>query len=165
MINTTLDILNRQIANAKTGRRRRRGDGGSPIALSALGKADEATRQRAEASFVQPLHTALAQLRDLFTAHTVTRENLPPDLARQWVTPDGQARIDVAPKGDANNNEVLQNFASAVQSVAPDATEGPISILEARRTVVIAFIEAGGYALISIAILLWITLRRWSMCC
>ena len=159
MINTTLDILNRQIDTAKTGAG---ADAGRRLAaaLSALGKTDEATRQRAEASFVQPLHTALAELRDLFTARMVTRENLPPDLARQWVTSDGRARIDVAPKGDANDNEVLQNFASAVQSVAPDATEGPISILEARRTVVIAFVEAGGFALLSIAILLWVTLRR-----
>jgi uncharacterized protein len=159
MINTTLDVLNRQIETAKTGAG---ADAGRRLAaaLSALSKADEATRQRAEASFVQPLHTALAQFRDLFTAHTVTRENIPADIARQWVTPDGRARIDVAPNGDANNNEVLENFASAVQSVAPDATEGPISILEARRTVVIAFVEAGGFALISIAILLWITLKR-----
>jgi uncharacterized protein len=159
MINTTLEILNRQIDNAKAGAGAEAGRR-LAAALAVLGKADEATRRRAEASFVQPLHTALAQLRDLFTAHMVTRENLPPDLSRQWVTPDGQARIDVAPKGDANDNEVLQNFASAVQSVAPDATEGPISILEARRTVVVAFVEAGGFALISIAILLWITLRR-----
>jgi hypothetical protein len=159
MINTTLDVLNRQIETAKTGAGAEAGRR-LAAALSALSKADEATRQRAEASFVQPLHTALAQFRDLFTAHTVTRENIPADIARQWVTPDGRARIDVAPKGDANNNEVLENFASAVQSVAPDATEGPISILEARRTVVIAFVEAGGFALISIAILLWITLKR-----
>jgi uncharacterized protein len=159
MINTTLEILNRQIGNAK---------GGAGVdaakrlaaALSALGKADQATRQRAEAAFVQPLHTALAQLRELFKAHLVTRQNLPSDLAEQWVTPDGRARVDVAPKGDANDNDVLQKFAGAVQSVAPDATEGPISVLEARYTVIKAFVEAGAYALISIAILLWITLRR-----
>jgi uncharacterized protein len=160
MINTTLEILNRQIANAKgpgpgvdAGKR-------LATALTALGKADQGTRQRAEAAFVQPLHTALAQLRELFKAHLVTRENLPPDLAEQWVTSDGRARVDVAPKGDANDNDVLQKFASAVQSVAPNATEGPISVLEARATVIKAFVEAGAYALISIAILLWITLRR-----
>jgi hypothetical protein len=160
MIRTTLEVLNRQIANAKPGEgvdaARRLAD-----QLTALGKADEATRQRVQAAFVQPLHTALAQLRQLFTAHLVTRENLPVDVSQQWVTPHGQARVDVAPKGDANDNEILQKFAGAVQQVAPDATEGPISVLEARRTVVIAFIEAGSYALISIAILLWITLRRW----
>ncbi|MFZ3224783.1 MAG: MMPL family transporter, partial [Xanthobacteraceae bacterium] len=128
----------------------------------ALAKADPPVRQRAETVFVQPLHTALDDLRDLFKAHEVTLDNLPPDLKRQWVTLDGQARVDVAPAGDSNNNTVLQNFANAVQTVAPNATEGPISILEARRAVVGAFLEAGACALISIAILLWITLRRLS---
>ena len=109
---------------------------------------------------MQPLRTALAQLRDLFKAHAVTRDNLPPEIRQEWVTSDGQARVDIAPKGDANNNAVLQRFAAAVQSVAPNAAEGPISILEARNTVVTAFIEAGACALLSIAILLWITLRR-----
>src|SRR5690242_20835824 len=48
-------------------------------------------------------------------------------------TPDGKARIEVAPKGDANDNAVLQRFADAVRKVAPTAAEGPISILEARQ--------------------------------
>ena len=68
--------------------------------------------------------------------------------------------MEVAPKGDSNDNEVLRIFARAVQAVAPDAVEGPISILEARRAVITAFIEAGACALLSIAVLLWITLRR-----
>ena len=46
-------------------------------------------------------------------------------------------------------------------AVEPDATGGPISILEAGDTIVDAFIEAGGWALLSIAILLWIVLRRF----
>jgi uncharacterized protein len=110
---------------------------------------------------VQPLHTALDDLRSLFMAQEITRANLPPELARQWVTPNGQARIDVAPKGDANDNATLQAFANAVQSVSPTATEGPVSILEARRAVVGAFIEAGACALFSIGLILWVTLRRF----
>jgi predicted RND superfamily exporter protein len=47
-----------------------------------------------------------------------------------------------------------------VLKIEPDATEGPISILEAGKTVVHAFIEAGVLALVSIALLLWIVLRR-----
>ena len=50
-----------------------------------------------------------------------------------------------------------------MQAVAPEATEGPISILEARREVVIAFLEAGACALLSIGVLLWIMLRRFDM--
>ena len=54
----------------------------------------------------------------------------------------------------------MRTFARDVQNVEPNATEGPISILEARRTVITAFLEAGAWALLSIAVLLWITLRR-----
>ena len=160
MINSTVDALNRLAGD---------GTGAGAVAakrlaaaMTALAKADPSVRQRAEAVFVQPLKTTLDDLRNLLKAQAITRANLPPALARDWVTPDGQARIDVAPKGDPNNNEVLRTFARAVQTVAPDATEGPISILEARRTVVTAFIVAGGCALLSIAIILWITLRRIS---
>ena len=160
MINSTVDALNRLAGD---------GTGAGAVAakrlaaaMTKLANADPSVRQRADAVFVQPLKTTLDDLRNLLKAQTITRENLPPALARDWVTPDGEARIDVAPKGDPNNNDVLRTFARAVQVVAPDATEGPISILEARRTVVTAFIVAGGCALISIAIILWITLRRVS---
>jgi hopanoid biosynthesis associated RND transporter like protein HpnN len=160
MINSTVDALIRLAGD---------GTGAGAVAakrlaaaMTALAKADPSVRQRADAVFVQPLKTTLDDLRNLLKAQAITRENLPPPLARDWVTPDGQARIDVAPKGDPNNNEVLRVFARAVQVVAPDATEGPISILEARRTVVTAFLVAGGCALLSIAIILWITLRRVS---
>jgi hopanoid biosynthesis associated RND transporter like protein HpnN len=160
MINSTVDALNRLAGD---------GTGAGAVAakrlaaaMTALAKADASVRQRAEAVFVQPLKTTLDDLRNLLKAQTITVDNLPKDLARDWVTPDGQAHVDVGPKGDANNNAVLVAFAHAVQSVAPDATEGPISILEARRTVVTAFIIAGACALLSIAIILWITLRRFS---
>jgi uncharacterized protein len=55
----------------------------------------------------------------------------------------------------------MRKFADAVLAIDRDATGGPISILESGRTVITAFIEAGAWALISIAILLWITLRRF----
>jgi uncharacterized protein len=159
MMGSTIDALNRLA-----------GDGNSSgavaarrlaTAMAALEKADPAVRERAQEVFVQPLRIALDDVRNLFKAHEITRDNLPPELVNQWVTSDGQARIDVAPKGDSSNNEVLQSFARAVRAVAPNATEGPISILEARRAVVTAFIEAGACALLSIGILLWITLRRF----
>ena len=158
MLNSTVAALNRLA-----------GDGTGPGAQAArrlaadmttLANADQAARQRAEVAFVQPLRTALDDLRNLLKAQEVTRDNLPPELAHQWVTPDGQARLDIAPSGSANDNAKVQAFAQAVQNVEPNATEGPISILQARRTVITAFLQAGGWALLSIAVLLWITLRR-----
>jgi uncharacterized protein len=158
MLNATVSTLN--AVDAKAG-----GPGADAArrlaaAMTSLAKADQATRERAQVAFVQPLRTALAQLRDLLKPQAVDRETIPAEIADQWVTPEGQARVDVAPSGNANDNAVLQKFADAVRSVAPDAVEGPISILEARRTVLIAFTEAGACALASIVVLLWITLRR-----
>ena len=160
MINSTVDALVRLAGD---------GTGTGAVAakrlaaaMTALAKADPSVRQRAETVFVQPLKTTLDDLRHLLQAQTITVDNLPKGLARDWITPDGQAHVDVAPKGDPNNNAVLVDFAHAVQSVAPDATEGPIAILEARRTVVTAFIVAGACALLSIAIILFTTLRRIS---
>ena len=66
------------------------------------------------------------------------------------------------PKGDPNDNETLRTFrARRAGAFEPDAIGGPISILESGDTIVRAFIEAGAWALISIAILLWIVLRRF----
>jgi hopanoid biosynthesis associated RND transporter like protein HpnN len=160
MLNSTADALNRLAGDGK-------GDGAVQARrvaglLGTLAKADPTVRQRAETVFVEPLKTVLGDLRSLLTAHEITRANLPDNIARQWVTPSGQARIDVAPSGDPNDNATLQAFAAAVQGIAPDAIEGPISILEARRAVVSAFVEAGLWALLSIALILWLTLRRLS---
>ena len=93
-------------------------------------------------------------------AQPVTRASLPPELVRDWVTADGRARVSIAPKDATGDNEAMRRFARAVLAVEPDATEGPISILEAGDLVVHAFIEAGALALLSIAILLWLVLRR-----
>jgi predicted RND superfamily exporter protein len=48
-----------------------------------------------------------------------------------------------------------------VLAVEPDAIGGPVSILESGYTVVRAFFEAGFWSLASIAVLLWIVLRRF----
>ena len=95
-----------------------------------LAQADEATRERTQTAFVVPLETALAQLRAFMGAQRVTKDNLPDALKRQWATPDGRARVEVSPKGDTNNTEVLRSFARAVLAVYPNATGGPISILK-----------------------------------
>jgi hopanoid biosynthesis associated RND transporter like protein HpnN len=158
MMNSTVDALNRLAGNGT-------GPGAEAAKklasqMTALAKADPAVRARAETVFVQPLKVALDDLRHLLSAQQVTLDNLPAYLKRGWVTPEGQARIDIAPSGDPSNNANLQAFARAVQAIAPEATEGPISILEARRAIVSAFIEAGICALLSIGIILWITLRR-----
>lgn len=147
------------------------GDGSGPGAeaatrlsglLAQLATASEAVRARVEAALAVPLEIALDGLRTSLQARTVTLETLPADLESDWRTADGRARVSVAPTGDPSSNEVLRGFAEAVLAVEPTATGAPVSVLEAGRTIVGAFVEAGAWALLSIALLLWITLRRFS---
>jgi hopanoid biosynthesis associated RND transporter like protein HpnN len=131
-------------------------------ALSRLAKSDAARRARAQEVLITPLAVALEGLRSALQAQPITDMTLPPDLTAQWLKPDGLARVEVYPKGDPNDNEVLRQFARSVLAVEASATGGPISILESGNTVIRAFIEAGGWALASIAFLLWIVLRRFT---
>jgi hopanoid biosynthesis associated RND transporter like protein HpnN len=129
--------------------------------LAKLASGDEAMRGRAHAAMIPSLNTALDELRNYLQAQPVTLETLPPEIAREWVTQDGRYKVEILPKGDPTDNETLRQFARAVQAVVPNATGGPIAILESGRTVVRAFFEAGFWALGSIMILLWIVLRRF----
>lgn len=133
--------------------------------MAKIASGDLALRERTVAALVPPLKTAINGMRLSLEAAPITAENLPQDIKANWITPDGQARVEAHPKGDANDNEVLRQFARAVLAVEPRASGGPISILESGDTVVRAFIEAGAWAFISIAILLWIVLRRFTDVC
>jgi uncharacterized protein len=130
------------------------------VAMSLLAKADPAMRARAQAIFISALKTSLDSLRNLLQAEPVNEQNIPPDFAVDWIKADGRARVQVFPRGDPNDNEVLRRFAQAVLAVEPTASGGPIAILQSGYTVTHAFMQAGFTALVSIAIMLWITLRR-----
>jgi len=117
-------------------------------------------RNKVQAVFVAPLQIMLDQLRNSLQAQPVSLETLPEDLVKSWKTADGQVRVEVSPKGDSNDNEVLRSFADAVLAAEPNAIGGPVSILKSGDTIVKAFIHAGLWALLSISILLWIALRR-----
>jgi uncharacterized protein len=129
-------------------------------ALRQLAQADPAQRARAMEAFIRPLQLDLGDIGESLTAERVTRASLPADLVRDWVAPDGRVRIEVWPKGDANNNAVVSRFARAVQAVEPNATGEAIGTTEWGGTIVAAFAEAAGLAIAAIAILLWIVLRR-----
>jgi predicted RND superfamily exporter protein len=108
------------------------------------------------------LMATLGQLRAAMQARPVTLADLPDEVKRDWVASDGRARIEVFPKGDANDNATLRRFVAAVREIAPEATGAPVSIQESGRTIVRAFAQAGGWALASIALLLALALRRAS---
>ncbi len=130
--------------------------------LAELAGGAAAARQRATNAFVDPLEMDLAALLQALDAGPVSRESLPADLTRDWVTPDGRERVDILPKGDPNNDETIRNFARAVLAAEPMATGQAIGILKWSETMIMALIEAAAIATLCIAVLLTLVLRRVS---
>jgi uncharacterized protein len=129
-------------------------------ALQKLAQADAGERVRATEAFIRPLKLDIDDIAQSLMPDQVTRDSLPDFLKRDWIGPDGGWRIEIWPKDTANDNATVSRFAHAVQSVVPNATGEAISSIEWGTTIVRAFVEAAALALISIAILLWIVLRR-----
>ena len=121
---------------------------------------DAGLRTRLQAAVVPSLTYDLDQLRNSLDPQPVTIKTLPPNLVRDWLLPDGKARVQAMPKGDSSDINVLRSFATAVLRAEPTASGAAISYYEAAKTVTSAFIEAGVLAIVAIAILLLLALRR-----
>jgi len=129
-------------------------------ALLQLAHADPSVREKVETAIIEPLRRSLDQLRQELKPQRISTEAIPREFAREWVAPDGRARVQVLPKGDPNDTAVLRDFVSAVLAIEPNATGEAVALYESGNTVVRAFIAAGIFALSAITVLLWITLRR-----
>jgi hopanoid biosynthesis associated RND transporter like protein HpnN len=130
--------------------------------LEKLAAASPETRQRVSVAMVKPLEISLADLRDALDAQPVTAASIPEDLAREWRAPDGRARVQVRPKGDPDDTGAIRAFVRNILKHAPNATGPAVGLYEAGNTVVSAFIRAGLFALVAIAALLFLALRRIS---
>jgi uncharacterized protein len=128
--------------------------------LDRLAAADPEQRRAAETALVLPLRRDLDRLRRMLSAEPVSLKTLPRDVARDWLTPDGRARLEILPKADPNDSDATRRFAQAIVRFAPDAAGTPIQLYQSERTVVRAFVEAGALAIAVIGIILWAALRR-----
>jgi len=106
------------------------------------------------------LPATLELLKTTLDAVPVTRQNIPADLNRRWLSNGGLYRIEVIPKNDIGDIEHLRHFVDQVRSVAPHATGGPVFILEAGDAVIGAFIQAFSIAFVLIFLLLLLLLRQ-----
>jgi hopanoid biosynthesis associated RND transporter like protein HpnN len=128
--------------------------------LTRLAAAGPGARGRVADAVAEPLKTTLDDLRESLKARPVTGATLPPDIKREWLTADGRARVQVLPKGDPNDTALMRNFVRSVLANEPFATGPAVTLYEAGNMIVRAFIEAGCFAIVAIAVLLLIALRR-----
>lgn len=102
---------------------------------------------------VQRLRTALEPA-------AVTAEDLPPEIRRRMLAPDGRARVQVFPSEDLGDAGALNRFADAVQSVAPDATGMAIDVVGFARVISRSLVEALTIASVLIALVVLAFWRR-----
>ncbi len=128
--------------------------------LRQVAAAGPASAEALQKALVTGLPGQLDDLRRMLSVKAITFKTLPPDLVREWISPDGKARIQILPKGDMQDEKALTRFVKAVRAIAPNASGMPVSIEQSGTVVVHAFTKAGLTALLAIGILLWIMLRR-----
>lgn len=102
----------------------------------------------------------LDALNQSLRAEAVTISSLPQQLQARNVAADGRALIEVYPREALSERAAVGRFVDAVRAVAPNAVGSPVVILEAGRTVLRAFAEAGALAVIFIVVLLAFVMRR-----
>ena len=116
---------------------------------------------------IESLNQALAgglpalfdQLRQ--TAVSVTLDDLPDDIRRDWIAPDGTVRVQAIPTAAATDGDELEAFAARMQAVSAAATGVPIIIAEAGKVVRQSFAQA--VLMTAIAIIAIIALVRRSL--
>jgi len=129
------------------------------LALTELLRDDKEIEQL-EKRLLDDLAGRLIGLKLALNAGPVVIESLPEQLRRRWIAADGRALVEVFPKADLRDRQALKNFVTAVRHFVPHLSGTPVTVMEAGRTVLRSFMEAGAIAVISICILLFIVLRR-----
>jgi predicted RND superfamily exporter protein len=94
-------------------------------------------------------------------ARPATAADVPADLRRDYVLPDGRARIQVVPKAAVGNSDVLRRFVQEVRAVAPDAGGPAIAIISTSDTIIRAFKDAALGAIAAITLILLLALRKF----
>jgi hypothetical protein len=102
----------------------------------------------------------LYRLRTALGAAPATLSSVPEEISRDWILPDGRARLEVLPIASARNSNGLHQFVAEVTNVAPDAGGTAVTVVESSDTIVGAFRSAAIVALLAITSILVIALGR-----
>lgn len=128
--------------------------------LHQLEGADDKTLLATNAALTRFLPQQLNDLRDVLSAEPVTLASLPSDVTRDWLLPDGRARVQVISTQQSNTSAGLHQFVDQVTAIAPNAGGSAVTIVATSQTIVNAFRNAAIIAVIAITVILLLALRR-----
>lgn len=124
-------------------------------------KQDTVLFDRLDSALLPDLELLLTRLNMLVEASEVGLDQLPRDLTSRYVSKNGTYRIQVFPRDDLRNVHNLEEFVAAVQTIAPEATDQPVTILGAGTTIVSAFRNSSILAFILITLFLRFVMQTW----
>lgn len=112
-----------------------------------------------ESLVVSGVGEELKWLQQALQAAAIELKDVPPSMYSRLFSEDGRGLVSVIPEGDISSVEVLERFVNDVRSITGKATGRPVAELGIAEIVVEAFAEAIIYAVLAIAILLFIALK------
>ncbi len=128
--------------------------------LAKLQTAPDTVLLGANAAMVRFLPLQLDRLRTALGATGVTDADVPPDIRRDWVAPDGRLRLQIGPIPSLRGTAALRGFVAQVQEVAPDSAGSAVTIVRSADSIVSAFRMAAMSAFAAITVILIAVLRR-----
>jgi hopanoid biosynthesis associated RND transporter like protein HpnN len=114
-----------------------------------------------EKDLLSDLPALFKRIETSLQATAFDQSDLPKSLVNQFVAIDGRYRLQVFPGENIMNVNALKQFVLAVRTIAPDATDAPVTIYESGRAVVSSFRQATLYALVAITLFLLIEVRSF----
>ncbi len=128
--------------------------------LARLAGAPDATLMTMNVALTRFLPEELARLRTALAAKPVTRADLPPEIRRDWQSPDGRVRVEALATPAGHDSAGLAAFVTAVRAIAPTAGGMAVIIIDTSKTIIAAFTHAVIGAIAAIAVILLVALRR-----
>jgi len=128
--------------------------------FATLANGPESHLLAANAAVTRFLPSQLQALREALSAHSVTLADIPDEIRRDWMLPDGRARVQALPKAAVIDGHALRRWVKAALKVLPESTGSAVWILKSADTITNAFQIAAYSALAAIAVILSLALRR-----
>ncbi|MDG6095332.1 MMPL family transporter [Acetobacter sp. AN02] len=138
--------------------------GDSPLrsiqaSLAKLSVGSDDLVMRMNRDLVRFLPMQLDTLKLMLGAGPVTLSDVPGEIRRDYVAPDGRYLVEVHPQR-VESSAQLGRFVREMQAVSPQVAGSATDIVESARTIVHAFVVAALSAVVMIAIILAVALRR-----
>jgi len=112
-----------------------------------------------ESALFSQLPAALDGVLDVLPTRSVTLEDLPQDLKRRYLAPDGTARVEVLSATNLNEPGALERFSDLTHSVWPEAGGAAAGTVALARAIISSLQQALVTAVVVITLLLLVLLR------